>query len=133
MKTMRKSLMKSMACYLVVAIIVVGIIPRVYGGFSPSEFVTASQPDRLADLQTIQRTLEMKAVQERLEAWGFSGDEIQTRLERLDDQQIHQLALQIDELRVGQDTGSVIIVLLIILLVVVLYFWLSGQRVVITR
>ena len=130
---MRKTLMKSIACYLVVAIIVMGIIPRVYAGFSPSEFVTASQPDRSADLKTIQRTLEMKAVQERLEAWGFSEDEIQARLDRLDDQQIHQLALQIDELRVGQDSSGVIIVLLIILLVVVLYFWLSGQRVVITK
>jgi len=130
---MREPLMKSIACYLVVAIIVMGIIPRVYAGFSPSEFVTASQPDRSADLQRIQRTLEMKAVHERLEAWGFSEDEIQTRLDRLDDQQIHQLALQIDELRVGQDAEGVIIVLLIILLVVVLYFWLSGQRLVITK
>ncbi len=130
---MRKPFMKYVSWYLVIAMFVMGTVPRVYAGFSPSEVVALSQFDRSADLDKIQKILETKMIRERLEAFGFSQDEIQSRLGQLSDQQIHQLALQLDELRIGGDSSTVIIVLLIIALVVVLWLWLSGRRVRVTK
>ena len=132
---MSKLCMKYISWYLVLAIFVMGIVPRVYAGFSPSEVVALSQIDRSADLDKIQKILEMKLVKERLNNLGLSNDEIQSRLGQLSDQQIHQLALQLDGLEVGGDStvAIVIIVLLVIALGIFIYLYLTRSRVVITK
>jgi hypothetical protein len=124
---------KCVAGYLVVAMVVIGITPRVYAGFSPSE-VLSLPSDRASDLQKIQSTLEMKMVRERLASLGFTEDEINKRLNQLSDSQLHEIALQLDELRVGGDgaaTAVIIILLLAVLAVLILY--LSGHRIFITK
>jgi len=125
--------MKGISCYLVVAMFMMGLVPRVYAGFSASEVISLSQVDRSADLVKIQKILETKMIRERLEKLGFSQNEIQKRLGQLSDQQIHQLALTLDELKVGGNGEVVIIILLAVILAVVLYLWLSGRRVVVTK
>ncbi len=95
--------------------------------------VALSQYDRSADLEKIQKILEMKMIRERLEQLGFSQEEIQTRLGQLSDQQIHQFALTFDELKVGGNGEAVLIVALVIALIVVLFFWLTGYELVLTR
>ncbi len=130
---MKEPLRKCLSCYLVVAIFLMGIVPRVHAGFSPSEMVALSQYDRSADLEKIQKILEMKMIRERLEQLGFSQEEIQTRLGQLSDQQIHQFALTFDELKVGGNGEAVLIVALVIALIVVLFFWLTGYELVLTR
>ena len=130
---MRKPFMKCVAWYLVLAMFVMGIVPRVYAGFSPSEVIALSQSDRSADLATIQKILEMKMVRQRLGQLGLSQDETQSRLGKLSDQQIHQLALQLDELKVAGDSSGIIIILLVIVLAIVLFFWLTGREVVIRK
>jgi hypothetical protein len=130
---MRKPLMEFVACCLVVAVFVMLAVPRVYAGFAPSEVLVVSQVDRSADLGRIQKILELKMVQQRLEDFGFSQNEIQSRLDRLTDGQIHELASTLDQLQVGGDTEVIIIILLGVALVVVLYFWLTGQRLVLTK
>jgi hypothetical protein len=123
MSRMKRKGMKILACYLVVAILAIGTAQKVYAGFSPSEVVNASNFDRGEDLQKIQKVLELKAVGERLKQFGFTQDEIQARLDRLTDPQIHQFALHLDELKVGGDgLGIVISVLVIAILVVLLVF-----------
>src|SRR4030042_2985744 len=102
---MKKMLMKHVTWYLVWAMLVIGITPRVYAGFSPSEVIGLSQVDRESDLQKIQNVIETKMIGERLKQMGLTPDEIQKRLSQLSNQQIHRLALQLDELRVGGDTG----------------------------
>jgi hypothetical protein len=72
-------------------------------------------------------------IRERLENLGFSQDEIQGRLARLSDEQIHQLALTLEELRVAGDGEIIIIIVLAVVLGIVLYFWLTGRRVVVTK
>ena len=122
---MTKSLMKYVSCYCIVAVFVMGFVPKVYAGFSPSEVVVLPEVDRSVDLEKIQKALETKMIKGRLEQLGFSADEIQSRLGQLNDQQIHELALQIDELKVGGNGGAVIILLLVAALVVVLVVWLT--------
>ncbi len=130
---MTKQFMKYVSCYCVVAVFLMGIVPRVYAGFSPSDMVPLAEFDRSADLVKIQELLESKMIRERLAQLGFSQDEIQSRLGQLSDSQIHQLALQLDELRAGGNGEGVIIFLLIVALIVVLVIWLTGSKVVVTK
>ena len=117
--------------YLVIAMFVIGITPRVYAGFSPSEFTSLAPAERSVELQKIQKFLEMKVVRERLREFGYTPDEIQSRLNQLSDPQIHQLALQVDNLKVGGDGWEVIIALLVIALLVLVIIWLTGHKVVV--
>jgi hypothetical protein len=124
--------MKHVTWYLVVAMFVIGITPRVYAGFSPSEMVALSQVDRESDLQKIQSVIEMKMIGERLKQMGLTPDEIQKRLSQLSDQQIHQLALQLDELKVGGDAGWVVLGIVIVLAAIaVLVIYLTGHEVLV--
>jgi hypothetical protein len=118
--------------YLVVAMFVIGITPRVFAGFSPSEVIGLSPADRSSDLQKIQKFLEMKMVGERLKDFGFTPDEIRSRLNQLSDPQVHQLAMQIDNLKVGgNDALGILVALLVIAILVVILVWLLGHRIVI--
>ena len=129
---MKKAFMKQVTWYLVVAMFVIGITPRVYAGFSPSEVVGLSPIDRGSDLEKIQNAIETKMIRERLKQIGFTPDEIQKKLSQLSDQQIHQLALQLDELQVGGDGGWVILGILIVLAAIaVLVIYLTGHEVVV--
>ncbi|MBI5188313.1 MAG: PA2779 family protein [Nitrospirae bacterium] len=130
---MRIPLMRHISWYLVITMFIISIAPRVDAGLSPSEIISLQQLDREADLEKIQKVLEMKMVRERLEAFGFTKEEIKQKFDQLSDQQIHQLALQLDDIRVGKgDALGVIVILLFIAILVVLLLQATGKRVVIT-
>ena len=131
---MKLSWMKMISCYLVVAMFVLGITPRLYAGFSPSEAVSFLTFDRSSDLENIRKVLEMKMIRERLKNFGFTHNEIEKKLSQLDDQQIHQLALSLDELKVGGNgVAWVLVILILIAIGVIVYFYVTGHRVVIER
>ena len=126
--------MEHVAWYLVVAIFIISIAPRVDAGFAPSEVIDMKSVDRTSDLEKIQSVLETKAVRERLTQFGLTHDEIMERLSQLSDEQIHQLALQLDDLRFGQDGAlGIIIALLIIVLLVIVILQLTGHKIIITK
>ena len=128
---MKKSILNWIVWYLITAMFMIGITPKAYAGFSPSEVIVLSQ-ERSSDLQKVQKFLEMKMVRERLKEYGLTQDEITARLDQLSDQQIHQLALKIDDLRVAADDGlGIIVALLLIAILVVILIMLLGHRVVI--
>jgi hypothetical protein len=124
MSGMKRKGTKILACYLAVSIFVIGVVQKVYAGFSPSETVAVTTFDRTEDLQKIQTVLESKMVSERLRQLGFMQDEIQARLCQLSDEQIHQLALNLDEVNVGGDGLGVVIAVLVIAILVVLFVYL---------
>ena len=119
---MRIPLMRHVSWYLIFAMFLIGIAPKVDAGIAPSELIAMSQTDRNIDREKIRQVLEMKMVGERLGQLGFTQDEIQTRLNRLDDQQLHTFALQLDDLKVGGDGGAgiAIAVLLIFMLFIMI-------------
>lgn len=126
--------MKQISWYLVIIMFLIGIAPKVDAGLAPSELLSLSQSDRVADLEKIQKAIEIKAVSERLKQFGLTQDEIHKRLSQLSDQQIHQIALQLDSLNIGKDNAlGVIIALLIIAILVVILLKLTGHRVIITK
>ncbi len=136
---MRIPFMRLISWYLVAAMFIIAIVPRVEAGFSPSEIIDmqsalTEKTDREADLEKIQKVIETKAVSKRLKALGFSQEEINKRLANLSDRQLHQLALKIDDLKVGgNDALGVIIALLIIAILVVFLLQLTGHRVIVTK
>ncbi len=131
---MRIPLMKHVSWYLVAAMFIIGIAPKVDAGIVPSEAIALQQTDRASDLEKIQKIIETKMVSDRLEKFGLTQDEIQKRLGGLSDQQMHQLALQIDDLKVGKDDAlGIIIALLVIAILVVLLLQLTGHRVIVTK
>jgi hypothetical protein len=130
---MRIPFMKHVSWYLVVAMFIIGIAPKVDAGFSPSEIINLTKGERAADLQKIQKALEMKAVSERLSQFGLTQDEIQQRFAQLSDQQVHQIALQLDDLKIGQsDAIGFIIALLVIAILVIVILKLTGHRVIVS-
>lgn len=125
--------MKPIAWYLVVAMFLISIVPKAEASFVNSEITALSGFDRAKDIETIQKVLETKAIKQRLENLGFTQEEIYNKLSQLDDQQIHQLALKLDELRVGGDGLGVVIALLVIVILVVVLLQLTGRRVIVTK
>jgi len=132
-RKVKRSWMKYVASYLVVAMFIIGITPRVYAGFSPSEAISMLSFDRSSDLEKIRKVLEMKMVREKLKDLGFTPNEIEKRLGQLSDHQIHQLALNLDELQVGGSGLAVLIVILLIVIIAGVVIYVSGHRVVIEK
>ena len=129
---MKKTFTKHVTWYLVVAMFAIGITPRVYADFSPSEIVGVPQIDRGSDLGKIQNAIETKMIGERLKQIGLTPGEIQKKLAQLSDQQIHQLAQQLDELKVGGDAGwTVLIIILVLAAIAVAVIYMTGHEIVI--
>jgi hypothetical protein len=55
---MEKMFTRLVAWYLVLAICVMGMVPRVYAGMVSSEILTSHQADRVTDLAKIQKVME---------------------------------------------------------------------------
>jgi hypothetical protein len=127
---MRIPFFRQIAWYLVGAMFIIGIAPRVEAGFSPSEVINAGF-DRAADISKIQQVIETKMVRERLEKLGFTQDEVTSRLGQLSDRQIHQLAQNLDDIKAGGDGLGIIIAILIIAILVVVLIKLTGHRVIV--
>ena len=131
---MQIPLMKHISWYMIIAMFIIGITPRVDAGLAPSEIIALAQLERGADIEKIQKVIEVKAISERLTQLGLTQGEVQSRLGQMSDQQIHQVALQLDSLKVGQsDALFVIIAILVIAILVVVLLKVTGHKVIITK
>lgn len=119
--------MKQMACYLVLAIFIMGLVPKAEAGFIPSQMISPSNTDGSSQPAAIQKELEHKMVRDRLEKFGFTDEEINSRLSRLSDEQMHTLSLNLDQLRVGGDVVEIIFTVLFIVATVGLLYFSLGQ------
>jgi len=99
---------KLLSCYLVVAVLAIGFVQNVYAGFVPSEVMNLTGVDHEEDLQNIQSAIELKMVSERLKQLGFTTEEIKAKLAYLSNEQLHNIAVQIDGLRVGGEFLTVV-------------------------
>jgi hypothetical protein len=124
---------KCLVGYLVFAMFVVGIAPRVDAAFSASEPLKLSAEARTGDLETIRAALEHKVVAQRLLDLGYTSEEVMTRLSEMTDAQMHGFAQRLDELRVGGDGTGVIIFLLVVIIGVLIYLQVTGRKVKVTK
>lgn len=95
--------------------------------------VPADSAARSTDLATIRSFLERKLVRQRLQDLGLTAEEIQSRLARMTDDQVRQVAGQLDSLVPGGDAGAVIIVILLLGIILFLILHFTGRKVVITK
>jgi len=92
-----------------------------------------SEAVRSADLTQVQAVLESSVIRQRLTDYGLSSEETLARINALSDEQVHQLAANLDAVQAGGDVlGDVIVILLIVVLVIVI-LELTGHRVVMKR
>ncbi|NOZ24510.1 MAG: PA2779 family protein [Nitrospirae bacterium] len=119
---------------LVFTMLLFAAVPRVEGAMLGSEFIGLSPAERQVDIGKLQRFLESEVVGKRLQALGFTADEVAKRLDSLSDEDLSRFAQQVDQLRVAGDSGlGIIISLLVIAILVVLLLQLTGHRVVIVK
>jgi hypothetical protein len=124
---------KSLAWYLIIAMFVIGVAPRLEAAFSPSEAIGFAGSLRSADTEKIRTAIENKLVSQRLQDLGYTTEEIVTKLSELTDEQLHSFAQRLDTLKVGQDAAGVIIFLLVVAVVVLVVLMATGRRVVVTK
>ena len=121
----RRIFVQVVTWYMVAVMFVVGFVPRVEAGFIASQASPGSQ-NRIEDLGSIQKSLETKMVSETLEKFGMTKAEVKSRLDVMTDAQIHQLATNLDEVRVGGDGLGVIVLILVIVIIE-----LTGHKVIV--
>ena len=92
---------------------------------APSKTSDGTAPaGREADLQAVRQALEHKLVAQKLKDYGVSASEVEDRLPRMSDTDVHQIAMLSKKLPQGGDDviviGGVVTVLIIILLVILI-------------
>jgi hypothetical protein len=126
----RTMFVQGVTWYMIAVMIIFGFVPRVEAGFMASQASQESQ-NRTQDLGAIQKALEMRMVSETLEKFGMTKAEAKSRLDGMTDAQIHQLATNLDEVRVGGDGLGFVIALLVIAILVVVLLQLTGHKVIV--
>jgi hypothetical protein len=88
----------------------------------PGEVIQAeSKVQRAEDVATIQKALESKILKSKLHKLGLSEAEIESRLSKMSDQEIHQFASQI---RSVQPAGDAVVYVLVVVVLVLLIIYL---------
>ncbi len=121
---------KQTALVMIVVMGILGMVPRVDAAFVHS-FESTDHKFQTNDLETVRHFLETKAVKNRLETLGYSPEEIQARLSSLSDEEIHQLAGNINTLTTGGDGVGVVIGILVIVMLVILIIKLLDRQIII--
>jgi hypothetical protein len=86
---------------------------------------------RQADEATVQRILESKAIEERLESFGLTTEEINSKISRLSDSELHSFATNLESVSPGQGGGGVIVLALVIIILVYMLLKVSGHRIIV--
>jgi hypothetical protein len=127
---------KPLSLYLAVTLLLISAMSGpAEAMFIPAESQAESQAQpatqsgtRAADLAKIQAALESKVVRQALIDNGLPAEEAMIRMNKLSDEQVHQLATHADSLQAGGDPlGFLVGVVVLALLVVVLIFLLEGR------
>ena len=124
----KKPFFKMIALYLVVATTVLTLPIEGWAMFIPAGETASS---RQADIDAIQKTLESTVVKQRLTELGLSSGEALARVNMLSDEQIHQVASNLDSLQAGADGAGVLIFLLLVAIIVVVILQASGRRIIV--
>jgi hypothetical protein len=99
---------------------------------APSKTSDGTAPaGREADLQAVRQALEHKLVAQKLKDYGVSASEVEARLPRMSDADVHQVALLSKKLPQGGDAvGDIVIILIIVILVIVIIKLMNREVIV---
>ncbi len=141
MKHMRTAFYaRPLASYLIAALLAISSLAGPAEAMllpAPHEAPHAGQSalslDRAADIAKIQASLETKELRQRLLDYGLTPDETAARIDKLSDEQVHQLAANMDSLQAGGDGLGLVLGVVIIALLVILIIYLLEGRIVIKK
>ena len=91
---------------------------------NPAPSRERAESAREQSLRRIHSLLDSQAARERLEKMGLDRQDLERRLDRLDDEQLRQLSERLDGLAVGGDGLGLVIALLTIAVLVLLIIYL---------
>ncbi|MDA8100474.1 MAG: PA2779 family protein [Nitrospiraceae bacterium] len=99
----------------------------------PADHAAApASPERAADLSRIQKGLESKALEQRLQDYGLTSQEAMAKISTLSDEQVHQLASQMDSVQAGGDglIGFMFGLAILAGIVILIIYLLEGRIVI---
>lgn len=116
---------RRLACVLVfTTTLVCSLKPSAWATLAPAAPPPApSEPasDRASDLKSVQKTLESKVLRHRLHEMGLTDKEIDQRLGKLSDREVHQLATRLHALNPGGDITVIGLLVAVVLILLILY------------
>ena len=125
-------ILRHITALMLVTFGILSFAPKVDAAYVSNYDMLSSQAgEKDADMDTIQSTLENKMVVERLEALGYSKEEISERLAMLSPEERHDLATRIDALHSGQGVWGIVIGVLVVVIIVLLILHFTDRRVVV--
>ncbi len=125
-------ILRHITALMLVTFGILSFAPKVDAAYVSNYDMLSTQADgKDADMDTIQGTLENKMVVERLEALGYSKEEISERLAMLSPEERHDLATRIDALHSGQGVWGIVIGVLVVVIIVLLILHFTDRRVVV--
>lgn len=125
-------ILRHITALMLVTFGILSFAPKVDAAYVSNYDMLSTQADgKDADMDTIQGTLENKLVVERLEALGYSKEEISERLAMLSPEERHDLATRIDALHSGQGVWGIVIGVLVVVIIVLLILHFTDRRVVV--
>jgi hypothetical protein len=91
----------------------------------------ASVTVREIEIEKIRRALENKIVAEKLKSYGLSKEEIMTKVSKMSDGQVHQIAALSDKIPAGGDAALAVLItiLVVVVLVLLILFLLKVLRI----
>lgn len=90
---------------------------------------TSSAESREVSLTKIRKMLENKLVAEKLRSHGLSPDEVNAKLDKMGDAQIHQLAALSDKITAGGDGGVAIAIVALVIVVIFILVLIVMRRI----
>src|SRR5262245_5456273 len=108
---------KTTAWLLACGMVIFSLAQPVRASIVPAEMSAVgpqTQINRQEDLRVVQKALENKMISQRLKDMGLTEEEIQQRLSKMSDQEVHQLASQMQALTPGGDGTGIIVGVLVI-------------------
>jgi hypothetical protein len=113
--------MKTLSLVLILAVTwVAGIQKCAEAALVPATAVPAAeQIDRKADMAVIQKALESKLLRNKLKAVGLNDAEIESRLSKMSDTQVHQFASQIKAVNPAGDAIVYVLVVVVLVLFII--------------
>lgn len=128
---------QAMIWTLVIVTFVMGVFPSDMSAMVapplPTTADSASASHRREDLEKLQTVLELKIVRQRLEDIGLTPEEINARLSKLSDHQLHELATKVEAIMPAGDALGIVVALLVIAILVVILIYLLNHRIIVTK
>ncbi len=120
---------KILSLYLIIAVLALTLPAQGWAMLVPAD----QSGVRSTDLAKVQASIESSVIKQRLLDFGLTPEETTARLNKLSDEQIHQLAANMDAVQAGGDVLGDVVVILLIVIIVIAVLELTGHHVIMKR